>query len=128
MKTKRININEIRKIATNIPKTIKEAVDFNETELTDKDFGFDDEPMDEPMPMENIPMENAPEMDVKPMEDTPEIGGENGMAVVDKIRKMALRTMADLADNPEDPAYVILKKVWQMCDKKSEENKNNESL
>ena len=122
MKEMRKKINELKNITAKMPKTIMEAVEFNDQELTDKDFGFEDEmPMEEPVMDEPIPHE---EPSIEP--ELP-VGGHNGMAVVDDIRKMALKTMADLADNPEDPAYVILKKVWQMCDKKPEDqNKSME--
>ena len=131
MKSKKVNIKEITKITNNIPKTLLEAVDFADSNLSDSDFGFeneDDEMMEQSMDMEEIPSSNKMDMPETPMNNKPSMGGENGIAVVDKIRKMALRTMADLADNPEDQAYIILKKVWQMCDKKSEENKNNENM
>ena len=116
----RKKIDEIKNMTAKMPKTIMEAVEFSDNELTDKDFGFEDEApinepsMDEPTPMDEPKMEH--EHDVI-THDTP----NDGMAVVDTIRKMALKTMADLADNPEDPAYVVLKKVWQMCDKKPED-------
>ena len=131
MKSKKVNIKEIKRITNNIPKTLLEAVDFADSELSDRDFGFENnedeigDMIDQPMDMEKISDNKVPQ---KPMSDEPVMGEENGMTIVDKIRKMALRTMADLADNPEDQAYVILKKVWQMCDKKSEENKNSENI
>lgn len=119
----RKQINELKRITSKMPKTIKEAVEFPEQELTDQDFGFEEEmPMEEPMSeIPESPMEepiNTPEMNDNAQEGTL---GANGMAIIDDIRKLALKTMADLADNPEDPAYVILKKVWQMCDKKPED-------
>ena len=37
---------------------------------------------------------------------------------------MALRAMADLADNTEDSYYAVLKKIWQMADKNPEDEKS----
>ena len=36
---------------------------------------------------------------------------------IDDIRKMSLRAMAELADNPQDRYYENLKRIWQLCDK-----------
>ena len=120
MKEIRKQLNEIKKITSIMPKTIKEAVEFPDQELTDQDFGFDEEmPSEEPVldvPHEEPIME--PQMKEEPQTSSL---GANGMAIIDDIRKLSLKTMADLADNPDDPAYIILKKVWQMCDKKPEE-------
>lgn len=115
MKEMRKKIDELKNITAHMPKTIMEAVEFTDNNLTDKDFGFEDE-----MPVEE-PMMDEPMGEEEPMETLAPSKGSDGMNVVDTIRKMALKTMADLADNPDDPAYIILKKVWQMCDKKPED-------
>ena len=96
-----------------MPKTIKEAMEFSEQDLND--FDMPEETMEQPIMDEPIPAEEP-----MPIANNEEMTN-NGMNVVDDIRKLALKTMANLADNPEDPAYVILKKVWQMCDKKPED-------
>ena len=123
MKEMRKKIDEIKNITAHMPKTIMEAVEFTDKNLSDKDFGFDE--VDEEMPVEEPMMDepiDEPIGEEMPMNTpTPVKGSTDGMNVVDTIRKMALKTMADLADNPDDPAYVILKKVWQMCDKKPED-------
>ena len=41
--------------------------------------------------------------------------------IVDDIRKKSLKGMAQLADNPDDERYQLLKKIWQICDKKPEQ-------
>lgn len=109
----RKEINEISKISKNIP-TLMESIHFNPSsdihEEDDIDFQ-DSEEMETPaMPSheENFAAE-------RPME---------GKEIVDKIRKMALRAMADLADNTEDSYYAVLKKIWQMADKNPEDEKN----
>jgi hypothetical protein len=43
------------------------------------------------------------------------------MAFVDDIRKKSLKGMAQLAENPDDERYQLLKKIWQICDKKPEQ-------
>ena len=57
--------------------------------------------------------------------DMPEEKGEgdalNVEEFVDDIRKKALRGMAQLAETPEDERYQLLKKIWQICDKKPEQ-------
>lgn len=101
------NISKLRKISERIPKTINEAINFNEeSDVDDLDM------MTEPG-MENVPSQ-------KPMEDK---GSEmDVVAFIDDIRKKSLKGMAQLADNPEDEKYQLLKKIWQICDKKPESN------
>ena len=43
------------------------------------------------------------------------------MAFVDDIRKKSLKGMASLAETPDDERYQLLKKIWQICDKKPEQ-------
>lgn len=112
----RKEINEISKISKNIP-SLMETIHFSperEREMYEEDDFETEEP--------EIPME-TPEMDTP---TKPEIGMDTpveGKEIVDKIRKMALRAMADLADNTEDSYYSVLKKIWQMADKNPEDEK-----
>ena len=53
--TMKTNINQIRKISSKMPKTINEAINFNETDDMDMEM-MDDEPMDDE-PMGGEPME-----------------------------------------------------------------------
>jgi hypothetical protein len=47
---------------------------------------------------------------------------------VDHIRKYALNGLSALCDNPESEEYQMLKKIFQMCDKKPEKKEGmNES-
>ena len=96
MKTK---IQQIKNISSKMPRTINEAINFNE-EYDDMDM-LDDEPMEKEMPAK---------------ED-----GMDVMAFVDDIRKKSLKGMAQLAENPDDERYQLLKKIWQICDKKPEQ-------
>ena len=97
-------ITEIKKMATVLPKTINESLAFEGDEM---EFGGE-EPMGH---QEN----EEPEV-----EQTQEVGMDVE-AFVDDIRKKALKGMAQLAENPEDYRYQILKKIWQICDKKPED-------
>lgn len=69
---------------------------------------------EEDFEMEELPS-NQPMPEMK--EELP------GKAIVDQIRKMALKAMAELADHTEDSYYLVLKKIWQMADKNPEEGK-----
>jgi hypothetical protein len=102
--TMKTNIKQIRTISSRLPRTINEAINFNE-EYDDMDM-LDDEPM------ENEPIEK--EMPAK--DDSMDV-----MAFVDDIRKKSLKGMAQLAENPDDERYQLLKKIWQICDKKPEQ-------
>ena len=77
---------------------------------------------------EDDEMEMYDEEPSMPIEE-PTMGDRNmempGKDVVDQIRKMALKAMAELADNTENSYYLVLKKIWQMADKNPEEGKMN---
>lgn len=109
------NINQLKRISSKMPKTINEAITFEDDgeDVMNSGDVADDEMIDEPQPEE--PQDNG--MDV--------------MAFVDDIRKKSLKGMAQLADNPDDERYQLLKKIWQICDKKPEQqtafsNPNNQ--
>ena len=106
-KTVKKNIAEMQNLVKNMPKTINEVLSFDGT---DDELGYDDEMVD------------AGEMPEEKVEDEPkEEGGMDIMAFVDDIRKKSLKGMASLADNPDDERYQLLKKIWQICDKKPEQ-------
>ena len=110
------DIMEISKISRNIP-SLMETIHISperEREMYDEEDEFDmDEPEIQPeTPKMGIKHEASQEM---PMQ---------GKEVVDQIRKMALKAMAELADNTEDSYYSVLKKIWQMADKNPEDEKN----
>lgn len=106
------NLRICNAYARKTPKTITEAIEFE----TDDDLIASDEMepgMDEP--------EMGQEQDTQ--------GGQmNVEAFVDDIRKKALKGMAELADDPESPSYQILKKIWQICDKKPEDQRAQEGM
>ena len=112
-KTFKEEIKKINKMSKNIP-SLMESIHFSperEIEMCEEDDMemYDEEP--------SIPM-NEPSMGGNSM-DIP------GKDIVDQIRKMALKAMAELADNTENSYYLVLKKIWQMADKNPEEGKMN---
>lgn len=102
-KTVKKNINEMQSLVNNMPKTINEALEFNAPNEEFEDYEGEEVPEEEPVD--------------EPKED----GGMDVMAFVDDIRKKSLKGMASLADNPDDERYQLLKKIWQICDKKPEQ-------
>lgn len=98
------NINEIEKI-------LKESMNFcedNDIDIEDEDMGYNEG-------MEEEPMEE------KPMEEEPTIpNGKSIESYIDNIRKYSLNGLSALCDNPECEEYQMLKKIFQMCDKKPE--------
>lgn len=97
---KKNNIKTIKNISSKIPKSINEAINFNDIEMENDDMDMIDveEPIEEPK---------------KPMEDHEMDANE----LINDIRKKALKAMANLADTPEDPNYDVLKKIFMMLDK-----------
>jgi len=103
-KTVKKDIMEMQSLVKSMPKTLNEMINF---EGADDELGGYEEGMPEEDP------EDAPE---EPKEDTMDV-----MAFVDDIRKKSLKGMASLAENPDDERYQLLKKIWQICDKKPEQ-------
>lgn len=98
------DIEEIKKVSAKFPKTLNEALQFNDLEETEN---IDEPQIEEPAHHEPQLEHESSSMDV--------------MAFVDDIRKKSLKGMAELADNPDDEKYQLLKKIWQICDKKPEQ-------
>lgn len=112
-KTVKKNISEMKNLVNNMPKTINEMINFNGVEE-----GYEDEEMPEEGPLDE------PEVEEEPDQIT---ASEHAAQLIDDIRKKALRAMADLADTPEDENYIMLKKVWQMTDRKPEQQQQNQN-
>lgn len=104
---KQISINEevnrINQIIENANK-IMEGLYLDDEYTPDVDDTF--------QPSEHTPQEG------EPMEQQPEASPAEKSELVDTIRKMALKGMGDLADDPECEDYQILKKIWQFAEKK----------
>jgi hypothetical protein len=103
-KTVKKNISEMKSLVNSMPKTINEIINF---EGNDDMADYDEEISGEAEPEEEPIKEDEGKMDVA--------------AFVDDIRKKSLKGMASLAENPEDERYQLLKKIWQICDKKPEQ-------
>lgn len=94
------NIKQLKKLSSRMPRTINEAINFNEVD--DMDMNMEDD-------FSSEKQLSAPKMD-----DNSEMGAEE---LLSDIRKKALKAMANLADTPEDPNYEVLKKIFMMLDK-----------
>lgn len=97
-------INKINKVVAKMPN-LNETLMFHEDE--EPEIGFEDS-LD----------------DTEEFSDETELGVEpnGGDELINKIRKMALEGLSQLADNPEAPQYEALKKIWQFCEKKPSDN------
>lgn len=95
-------LSSIKRITSKMPKSINEAINFNDDmAYEDNDMEMmGDESMEEPMEA--------------PIEELQEAGAEKLLA---DIRKMSINGLAKLADNPDDPNYEMLKKIFLMLDK-----------
>ena len=99
------NIGQLKRISSRIPKTINEAINFEDYD----DEMMDDEPMGDEI--ENKPMEKPqPEM------DEPNIDG-----FIANMRKESLGIMKKLADDPDNAVYQFAKKIFQLADKAHED-------
>ena len=104
------NINEIKRLTSVYPKSINEALNFNQLENeTDEDMLMDDEePIEEPKHIEN---------------DGPSIDG-----FIANMRKESLGIMKKLADTPDDAVYQFAKKIFQLADKAHEDQKEGKDI
>lgn len=114
------DIKEIKKVSNMIPKTINEAINFNEidNDEIDDEFGMEDEPAE---PSEDI---ITGETDKKIEMPNDGLDVEN---FINDTRKKALNIMAKLADEPESRTYDIAKRIWQICDKSIADEKMERS-
>lgn len=114
------NINELRKIN----RLIKKISKLNEN------ISFDDDLMEDDDSFEEYETQNDMNHDI-PNEEIPKDDNEiqcqnnNCDDLVNKIRKMALSGMSELAEDTDNPNYEILKKIWQFCDKKITDDKKS---
>lgn len=111
------NINEIKKISSKFPKSLNEALNFNEVEDDNEEIGFEDE--EEPEVMH----EREPKIE-QPMNNA----SQKAKKLIDDIRKMSLRAMAELADTPQSAEYEALKRIWQLTDKAVNEKEEQKEI
>ena len=104
------NINEIKRLTSVYPKSINEALNFNQLENeTDEDMLMDDDkPIEKPKPIED---------------DGPSIDG-----FIANMRKESLGIMKKLADTPDDAVYQFAKKIFQLADKAHEDQKEGKDI
>lgn len=95
-------LSSIKRITSKMPKSINEAINFND------DMAYEDNDM------EMMGDESMEEPIEDPIEEPQEAGAEKLLA---DIRKMSINGLAKLADNPDDPNYEMLKKIFLMLDK-----------
>lgn len=108
-------IKNITKLSSKMPKTLNEALNFNENEDFN-DVDIEDNEVTTPS-------------DVNQMEEPViDSASEKAKKLIDDIRKMALRAMAELADTPQDPSYENLKRIWQLCDKAVSEKQEQQEV
>jgi hypothetical protein len=106
------NIKTINENIKEVEKLLKESMNFYEEDsMEDENLNDFDEEEFETTEMDE-PVENNIE--------TPSIENKNIDSYVDHIRKYALNGLSALCENPESEEYQMLKKIFQMCDKKPE--------
>lgn len=68
----------------------------------------------------------GPQSEPQPSATVPERGVNMQMAAdkLNQIRRIALEGVRELADDPTSEAYIMFKKIWNMCDKASESGNN----
>ena len=104
------DINEINKNINEAEKILKEAMNFCEDDSMETS-DFDDENSDSDFNMEV-------EDDFK--ETLPSKNNNTIESYIDHIRKYSLNGLSALCETPESEEYQMLKKIFQMCDKKPE--------
>lgn len=102
------NLQKLKAYAKRMPKTIAESLEFENNDNTMNDN-----------------MENFSHVDNKIEQPSNTFNVEE---FVDNIRKQALKGMAMLADKPESADYQILKRIWQICDKKVDDNQTKGAM
>ena len=109
--TMKTNIKQIRTISSRMPKTINEAINFNE----DDDMDMMDIP--EEGPEEELPDESPVAKDTHNIDN-----------FISNMRKESLGIMKALADNPDDSVYQFAKKIFQLADKAHEDQKEGKDI
>lgn len=100
------DINEINKNIQEAEKMLKESMGFYEDESIE-DTEIDEEPVE---------VETEPAI----TGEAPVVTNSAVDSYIDHIRKYTLNGLAALCDNPESEEYQMLKKIFQMCDKKAD--------
>lgn len=120
-------MNEADDIVDAEPKMVEPQMGMGGDDQMPAQQAQPEAPVEEPAP--EAPQGVEPDAAPAPAEEMPadmpeEKGDTDALNVeqfVDDIRKKSLRGMAQLAENPDDERYQLLKKIWQICDKKPEQ-------
>lgn len=116
---KKMFISDIKEINENIKeaeKMLKESMGFYEDENSEENQ-IEEEPSEDFDSEENF---ETNEIETEPKTNMPEETNTAVESYIDHIRKYTLNGLAALCENPESEEYQMLKKIFQMCDKKSE--------
>lgn len=112
------NIDEINANILEVEKMLKESMNFYEEDSVEDTI--------EPEMEDEMPVEDEVETEIP--EETPMKNAGSIESYIDHIRKYSLNGLSELCDNPESEEYQMLKKIFQMCDKKPEKKEGmNES-
>ena len=110
------DINEINKNIKEAERLLKESMSFYEDDSLENDE-IEEEPIEDEFDNE-IPEDDSLNNE-RQMENINSVE-----SYVDHIRKYSLNGLSALCDNPESEEYQMLKKIFQMCDKKTEKKEN----
>ena len=99
-------INEINANIREAENLLKETMNFCEDETIENDF------------------EEEPEIENNSYSETFDEPEKMETNYISNIRKQCLNGLSALCDYPENEEYQMLKKIFQMCDKKSEKKDN----
>lgn len=105
------NIDVINENIEEVEKLLKESMNFYEDE-SDEMYDMENEDIEDDINDEEIPSTDNSSIE----------------SYIDHIRKYSLNGLSALCENPDSEEYQMLKKIFQMCDKKPEKKENmNES-
>lgn len=109
-----MSIKEINKNIKEVEKLLKESMSF-----------YEEDSLETPEMDDMNTMEGEDEMDY---ENEPLSNNSSVESYIDHIRKYSLNGLSALCENPDSEEYQMLKKIFQMCDKKPEKKEGvNES-
>lgn len=121
------NITQIKKMTHKMPKSLNEALNFENDDMDfDMDMEMDDQEDFNPRLNKNIPnpkMQNASNVTNVEEEDSSNI--EN---FISNMRKESLNIMKSLADDPDNSVYQFAKKIFQLADKAHEDKKEGKDI
>lgn len=102
---------------------------LDKPQMTVESLLFPEEHEENQVPASEEPVQGTEEDDMlsaevekNPMLNEPKMSGAE-KAIAD-IRKIAINTLAQLAEQPNSEEYIMLKKIWVMCDKAVEGDDN----